>query len=647
MSLTPVSEKNVLPARLPIPKLTQLSAPYKMVFIGIHTKKEQVSGTQYKRVLVSGHAIYWKREKKKSKERIEVFDFDLNIDFFEWLSSKVNKRETLYVYSYDAVTDFLALDGFRQMPLQEFTLESIYHKLTTTILKFKNENRRITILDVQNYYPVKLDKLARSFKIDLLPELDEEAKRFEVDQWCITKAELLHTILRALIKETIEAGRGSLKMTSSSTSHSIFRASYMKHKIVTNHDPEVVSFERSSYVGGYTGINRLVQGGEPELYKVDVNSMYPSVMADKMYPTQLIEYAKDLRIGHLERYLNGYLVIANVNLYAHNSIYPMKHDEQSFYPLGGFNATLTTASLIKALNNDEIRKVNQIAVYMGQPIFSEFVRDVYNRRMAARADENTALELFQKAISNTLYGKFGQLQTETVRVGNAPIDEFCVMDAFSPDDKTAWLEMHAGGSVLFIHKAGESRYTSFAIASHVTDYARQKLFDLEYQAGKENVFYMDTDSLIVNAEGLRNLYPHINPSAMGLLKLEETAPFFIGFAKKDYIFGDNRKMKGFDPNGKRIDGNVFTQFQRASFQGAMQKRFSGGAFWNEVNKLYKPFIQGQHIDKEGNVKPVNMPAEAEQISTRHYTISVVRDLAKYMLNNAQRSMMGEWLGLSS
>lgn len=645
MAIVPVSNNEQLPARLPIPKLTQLSAPNKLVFLGVHTKKEQVSGTQYKKVLVAGCAIYWKRERKKSHEQIEYFDFDLNIDFFEWLVSKVNKRETIYVYSYDAVTDFLSLDGFRQLPIQDFTLDSIYHKLTTTIVKFKNDNRRITLLDITNYYPVKLDKLAKSFRIELGDEPCEGASNFDINQWCRTKAELLHTILKGLIAETIDAQRGSLRMTSSSTSHSIFRASYMKHKIVTNHDPEIVSFERSSYVGGFTGINKLVEVGRPDLYKVDVNSMYPSVMADRLYPTQLIEYASGLRIGHLERYLKGYLVIANVNLYAKSSVYPMKHDEQSYYPLGGFNTTLSTASLIRALENDEIRKVNQMAVYMGQPLFDDFVKDAYARRMEARSEGNAAQELFQKAISNTLYGKFGQLQTETVRVGDAPIDEFCVMDAFSPDDNTQWVEMHAGGSILFIHKKNESRYTSFAIASHVTDYARQKLFALQEQAGKENVFYMDTDSLIVNGEGLKNLYPHINPSAMGLLKLEDKSPFFIGFAKKDYIFGDTRKMKGFSSDGKRIDGNIFTQYQKASFQGSMSKRITGGAFWNEVNKIYRPFINGQHVANDGTVSPVIMPQEADQITTKHYTMQIVKDIAKKILNNSGRALVGEWLGL--
>ena len=637
------SKKVPFPDRLLIPTLSRLSAPNKLIFLGVHTKKVQISPTQYKRVLVGGVAIYWRREKSKSKEVIEHFNFTIAIDLFEWIASKVNKRETLYIYSYDVVTDFLALDGFRQMPIQDFKMASIYHKLTTSILKFSNGTRRIVVLDVQNYYPVKLPKLAQSFKVELNAEPEPEAKEIDILEWCKVKAGLVQNVVTELIKETTGAGRGSLKMTSSSTSHSIFRASYMKHRIITNHQPEIVAFERAAYVGGYTGVKKLIEAGTPDLYKLDVNSMYPDVMMRENYPTQMLEFASGVSLQHMERYLKGFLVIADVTLSAKKSNYPLKDRDINHYPLGEFRTVLTTASLKEALQNDEICEVHHVAVYMGNPIFKEFVTDVHERRMKARSEDNTALELMQKAFSNTLYGKFGQLATEIERVSDAPIDEFQVMQAYDPQHNLAWTEVHAGGSVLFVHKRNETRYTSFAIAAHVTDYARQKLFALIDKAQTVNVFYSDTDSLIVNGEGLRNLYPNLHQSEMGFLKLEERAEFFIGFAKKDYIFGDLRKLKGFSEDGKRTDGNIFTSFQRASFNSTMSKKLSGGAHWYEVNRRYNPYVEGVDIDREGVIRPPVLPYELDILKGRKHTITSIKHLANTMLNNKQRHEVGEWL----
>lgn len=639
------SKDDKLPERLPIPKLTRLTGPGKMVFVGVVTRRVVVSGTQYKRVLVAGHAVYWRRARRKVKEKIETLDFDIAFDLFDWIAHRVNKRETIYIYFHDTVTDFLALDGFRQLPVQDFTLQSIYHKLTTTIMRFANQKRRVTVLDIQNYYPVKLATLARSFGVDMDQDPDQVTDQDQARQWSTRKAELLHTVMRQLMTETVDAGRGALRMTASSTAHSIYRTSYMKHKIITNHNPEVVAFEQSSYVGGYTGLMKLVEPGAPDLYKVDVNSMYPSVMMDDVYPTQLIEFAEGVSVSHLQRFLKGYLVIAEVEINAHNPVYPLRVGETTHYPIGQFVTTLSTASLTHALQNDEIVKVNRIAVYMGHRIFSEFVSDVYGRRVQANQEGNQAMALLQKAINNTLYGKFGQMQTDTFRIGDAPIDEFMVMDAFAPETNDKWIEMHAGGSILFMRRGRETRYTSFAIASHITDYARRKLFSMMDQAGRANVFYTDTDSMIVNGEGLRKLYNLLDPVALGKLKMEGDAPFYIGFAKKDYIFGDVRKLKGFAEHGKRIDENLMSMYQRVGFGARVHKQVQDGPYWKVVNKSYSPFLMGEKVAGDGVVSPVVLPDEVELLGSKRHTLYRVKDLCRYLFNDAQKAMVGEWLYL--
>lgn len=645
MTLSPVAKDYQFPKRLTIPKLKRLDAPGKLVFMAVQTEKIQMSPTQYKRVLVRGCAIYWRRERAKKKEKVERYEFSNSYDLFTWLVSKVNKRETLYLYLYDATTDFLALDGFRQLPLQDFTLQSVYHKLVTTILKFSNDSKRLVVLDVQNYYPLTLERLAQSFKVAFISEPSDTTDESAGFAWCRSKVQLIQTVIEQLIRDVVQEKKGSLRMTASSTSHSIFRASYLKHKIVTNHDPVIVEFERASYVGGYTGLHKLVVAGEPELYKVDVNSMYPSVMYDRKYPTQLLDFAENISVKQLERWLDGNSVIAKITLCARSPYYPFRQAESTYYPTGVFETTISSASLRKAMESDEIIQVHQVAVYRQEPIFADFIVDTYNSRMKARTDGNTAYELLQKSISNTLYGKFGQSQTETIRVGDAPLDEFSVMNAYDPENNTSWLEMHAGGSVLFIRRKGETRYTSFAIASHVTDYARQKLFALQEKAGKENVFYCDTDSLIVSIEGLRNLYPVISQSQIGLLKVEQVSPFFVGLAKKDYIFGDVRKLKGYSANGERVDENVFSQYQKASFTGAMSKSLSQGAWWKQVNKYYSPFIEGVKVDSRGDVRALNMQSEADRLTYKVHTLSKVRDLVRYTFNDQQKETVGEWLGM--
>ncbi len=96
-----------------------------------------------------------------------------------------------------------------------------------------------------------------------------------------------------------------------------------------------------------------------------------------------------------------------------------------------------------------------------------------------------------------------------------------------------------------INHTEKNSYDSFVgIASFITSYARMKLIGLIKQAGRENCYYMDTDSLFVNEDGLRRLMPEIDPYELGKLKVEEFSDKSAFWAPKFYLFNDNLKCKG-------------------------------------------------------------------------------------------------------
>lgn len=632
-----------VPLRLTIPVTKRINAPNKMIFLDTESIQSTAGGSTVKHTLRLGHAIFWQRARPKHKEYVIHYDFDNAFDFWQWVDSHINNRETIYIFAHNITFDFLVLEGFRLLPCIDFVLQSIYSKFTTTVMRFSNDKRRIVFVDTMNYFPVSLDKVAASVgmsKIDVdFQDVDDETLAVH----CRRDVEIIYEAIKRMITETVLSGLGSFKLTASSLSHSIYRHSYMKHKITVSHDIKVVEFEREAYTGGYTQLAKLAQPGDPELFKLDVNSMYPAAMVDNVFPTQLIEFAGQVNLRVLERFLNGYMVIARVNLNTDEAVYPMKYSTFTAYPVGRFTATLSTPMLKYAVERGHIETVDWMSVYMGEKIFKDFITAMYGRKMDARAENDAAREMFYKSINNTLYGKFGQRQTETKRVGNAPIHEFNMFDAYDAKTGEEWKELHAGGSILFIYQRGESRYTSYAIAAHITDYARLKLFELRRQAGIENVFYMDTDSLIVNRAGSGNLQKLVEPDILGALKIEDTGKFFVGFAKKDYILGDTRKLKGFDVKPRAEDQSVFTSFNNVSIFGAARRDLRGGAFWREVNKRYMPYIVDNHITETGELTPITMPNEEHLLGHRRHTLLTVKELVKKTFTPSQKKELSIWL----
>jgi hypothetical protein len=159
---------------------------------------------------------------------------------------------------------------------------------------------------------------------------------------------------------------------------------------------------------------------------------------------------------------------------------------------------------------------------------------------------------------NSLYGKFGQKSDEVLSEGIDSDIEYKTERIFDLDDKVWYLEIHFANYHKLVRQGTQEGYNSFpAIAAHVTDYARMHLWSLIKQAGIEEVYYTDTDSLYVTKTGYDRLQPWIDDNELGKLKLEKKSAYWHFFGCKDYIFKGKRVLKGIPKKSKRVGFRTF------------------------------------------------------------------------------------------
>lgn len=632
-----------LPVRLTIPEAKRVSIPRKFIFFDTETVSERLPGCMIRHRLKLGHAIYWQREREDRPEVLEDHPFTDAADFWQWVTDKVHNRETLHIIAHNVSFDFLVLEGFTLLPVWSFTMSSVYHKFSTTVIRFDNGKKRLVFSDLMNFYPVKLAEIGQAVGLEKKTIDFESCTLDGLADYCKRDTEIVYHAIRRLTETLQDNDLGSFRVTGPSTAHQIYRHRFMPSKIVTTHYPQVVAFEREAYTGGYVAVSKLLVPGSPMLAKLDVNAMYPSVMADKPYPVQLLEFAGRVSLVTLGILLKSHLVLARVTVNAKAPLYPCRYASGVCYPVGQFDTVITTPLLRYALEHDELAEVHQIAVYEPGEIFDEYVRYMYGQRIRAKEAGDRAGELFYKTMCNSVYGKFAQSATKTEVVGTCDVDEFQVFSAYAPDTKEEWKELHAGGSIIWIHQAGESRWSFFAIAAHVTDYARLKLFDLTVKAGRDHVFYCDTDSIITDDVGMQRVYSDIQPGVMGRLKVEGSGSLFAGFAKKDYLLGDSRVVKGVDPKELTSEAHVFKHIEHLSFMGAARRSLSDGAFWKEGRKRHNPYLRDIEVMPDGLVIPIRLPQDSERLGHQTFTLPIIRGLATKILSDRQRLDFKSWL----
>ena len=277
----------------------------------------------------------------------------------------------------------------------------------------------------------------------------------------------------------------------------------------------------------------------------DVNSLYPYVMKNNLYPVGPInEFFGDITI------LNDIYWIGEVDVSTKKDLihpylqihYKTNNGLRTISPNGSWTMKLHSCEYENALNDYNITIKNGYFFKKGD-IFSKFVDDLYTLRSKYPKDD--PMNFICKLIMNSLYGRFGM----------KPIinkQEFVSSDKFKElsitNTITDFLDLDEYGIfVTYIDDKLINRIhkVSVGIASAVTAHAR--VFMSQFKNNdKFTLYYTDTDSIFIDKE----LPEELVGNKIGQFKLEYNLKEGVFLGPKIYagITNDDiyiSKVKGF------------------------------------------------------------------------------------------------------
>lgn len=327
----------------------------------------------------------------------------------------------------------------------------------------------------------------------------------------------LHHLLRVSEPRIV-----NLPSTVGSLAMKIFRANLSENVMTSGKKLDV--FERSSYFGGLCD---CLQVGEFErVVGLDVNSMYPTQLCDRSYPTSYLGVwvsgsdfdEKELGLWHITYDTSPYRFIYDC-------------DTRSLAYRGNAVVDTDTVRYLQSYSH-EVR-VNYGYIYKKTTTsMFNYLKSYYEWKC-----QGGALGLFAKYVLNSTYGKFGQKHTKSI---------ICQLS------KDQMVDMIKQGKVFHEYnlnnefqfhtytKEGVSPYTFTVIASLVTLRARLFLHDTvrQFINNGHRVVYYDTDSIqfVPKDDGYEQLVD-IDATRMGAWKKQFDSP--AGYAgKKLYYYYD-------------------------------------------------------------------------------------------------------------
>lgn len=566
-----------------------------------YKKTERLGDTVYHH-LKFGYACFMRDHRNDEWTNEDWLRFTDKATFWEWVNTKVRPKCRLYLFCHNTSFDLPVLDIFHELPKLGFRLRGAVINAPPTILKFRRGTSTIVVLDTLNIWRMPLAQLGKEIGNAKYEMPDDNDLTVDWDTYGRRDVEIIRDSCCAWFKFLKRNDYGAFAPTLASQSMRVYRHRYMRHRIFIDDNPKALTLTREGYYGGRNECFKIGRY-KGEFTLLDVNSMYPSVMASNPYPYKLLSHTYHASVMDLRVWLRNYSCTARVLLRTVSPFAPIRENHKLVFPIGEFEAILSTPELKYALTHAEILQVREVAIYEQAMLFTEMMNDLYRRRMQAKENGRPVEAFMFRKIMNSFYGKWGQrgeVWEDLINIDDLESQNWMEYDY---EEKTTRYYRKLGGLVQRRGEDVEARDSFVAIAGHITAYARMGLWELITQAGSGSVLYCDTDSVLVDSVGRRNLQFRVQADQLGFLSVKGEYDDVEIWGCKDYRFGPKLKVKGVRKDADWQDSNNVHQTRWSGLRGLIASGHVDKPITQRVRKHLNRLYDKGEILADGTCQP--------------------------------------------
>lgn len=587
----------------------QSEYPHDCVWFDTETHEEPVSVGVVRHVLDFGFAAYRRRLGPGHWGAPAWIRFTTLDDYWDWIFDLRGGKSRITLFCHNAAFDLPVLDAFAALPAAGWKLKTAIIDSPPVILTWRRGGQTLRFLDTLNFWRVKLATIGDTVGLPKLPMPDRDAGRAAWDAYARRDVEIIMEACLRWFAFLQAHDLGGFAPTLAAQAMRAFRHRFITTPILIDSNTEALELARSSYLGGRVECFRLGKLSGP-ITLFDINAHYPHCMSTQRYPVRLLATCRNPDITEVYKWIIRYCVVARCRITTEEPVYPLEHESKLLFPVGEFEAVLTTPELHHALIRGRVTQITDIALYESAPIFWDYVHELYELRLAAARDGNAVLEWQCKRLLNALYGKFGQrgrvFETVTTTTDTG-IGVWTEIDAETGEVRNL---RQFGGLIQEQKSEGESRESHPAIAAHVTAHGRMALWGWITRAGRSHVHYVDTDSLLVDAVGAERLAWGVERDVLGKLKVEGIFTTGHLYGLKDYHLGAIKRTKGVRPSARWIDADTVEQEHWSTLVGLLRRGdLSAPIVEQRVKHLRRVYTKGC-VQPDGTIQPLRLPVES-------------------------------------
>lgn len=358
---------------------------------------------------------------------------------------------------------------------------------------------------------------------------------------------------------------GTIKLTAGQQAFQGWRYGYYEGGAYVHTHQQATEVEVKSYHGGRCECFKIGPIPVP-CYLLDVRSMYPAICSQSYLPVRLSRYHARYSESQFRGTAGRLGVIAQVTVHTDTPDYPWREGDIIIWPIGKFRCQLAGPELADAVEQGKVVEWHDACEYEMQPILKRYADAIYQARVESEGMASQALAASVKKLLVSLPGKFAQRGRTWTNVPDMA-SPLWWGEWYGCDDCGRPCRYRAiAGLVQRDCDTGLGGETIPSLAAYVTSHGRMVLLRAIRLAGRENVYYCDTDSLLVNEAGYFNL------NTAGLIQQGELGKWQLKERVQDgYVFG----IKHYRVNSRL----VFSGYPK----GAIATGLTTNDYWHTEN----------------------------------------------------------------
>lgn len=411
----------------------------------------------------------------------------------------------LCVWAHNLAYDLRISQALRFLPAAGYRLRGIVLERTASWAWFVSPERSLIFCDLASWLPAPLAAIAADVGLRKPAGAPETGDPARLEERCRADVRVLRAAVIELLGWLRAERLGPFRPTGAGQSHTAFRRRFLSDRVLVHDDQEVLETERRAMWTGRAEAWRwgALEGGP--FIEYDLELAYCRIAAERAVPVALKGRARATDLDSLLELSERYAVLAECEVETALECLPAERASFIAWPVGRFETALFDPELRLAADAGAEIRVKQAWLYRRSPAlrgFASWVLDALEGRgqpvspVVRRALKHWSRSLVGRlALRYRRWEQFGWHEHYGLRLGTLY------------DRKTGEVTdlLHAGRDVLELTQLAESQSSLPQITGWIMAECRRRLWTLIELAGRENLLYVDTDSLIVTQDGARRL----------------------------------------------------------------------------------------------------------------------------------------------